>query len=201
MTTQETRRTEAELLSALMDDELSADERRAILQRLDAEPELQMRWARYHAARAAMNMGAARLSPGFTERVRQAREQEPAVLAPGRAVSAQPAWLRPVAGVAISASVALVAIGGLTLLRDSSPVAPPTRVAASATSEYTAGGHDPSAVTPVAVSTPAFGEGLPASPERRRLMLYLASHSEYADVGEMPTVIPFGRLSSINAGQ
>lgn len=201
MTTHESERNDAERLSALMDDELSPPERAELLGRLENEPFLQARWARYHAARSALNIGAARLSPDFVERVRQAREQEPAVLAPKRARPARPAWVRPLVGVAIAASVALVAIGGLNLLRGSLPATSPVTVADNDGAGVTIGDTGTSAITPVAVSSHGGATMATPEPVRKRLMLYLTSHNEYADTVEVPTVVPYGRLSSLNAGQ
>jgi len=195
----ETDRDDAELLSALMDDELSPRERDALLRRLEHEPGLQARWTRYHAARAALTTGAVRLAPGFGDRVRGEREREPSVLAPGRAAASRPVWIRPLAGVAIAASVALVAVGGLTLLRGPLAPAPPMTVAGGGGTAVT--DHDPAAITPVAVATRQGAGEVTAGPVRKRLLLYLVSHNEYADTVEVPTVIPYGRLGSLNAGQ
>lgn len=192
-------RDDAELLSALMDDELSSRERGALFRRLEREPALQARWARYHAARAALTAGAVQLAPGFSDRVRDAREREPSVLAPGRAAAPRPAWVRPLAGVAIAASVALVAIGGLSLLRG--PLAPEPSITVADGGRTAVSDHDPAAITPVAASTRPGAAETTTEPVRKRLLLYLASHNEYAGAVEVPTVIPYGRLGSLNAGQ
>jgi sigma-E factor negative regulatory protein RseA len=192
-------RDDAELLSALMDDELSPGERDALFRRLQREPALQARWTRYHAARAALTTGAVRLAPGFSDRVRDERAREPSVLAPERTGVQRPPWLRPLAGVAIAASVALLAIGGLTLLRGPMSPEPPISVADGGGAAVP--DHDPAAITPVAVATGQRAADGTTEPVRKRLLLYLASHNEYADTLEVPTVIPYGRLGSLNAGQ
>lgn len=196
MSEPQTERSDNELLSALMDDELSADEELRVLERLRDDPALQDRWARYHVARAVLAEGAGRMSPGFAERVAQARAEEPAVLAPRRVRRPLPAWVRPVAGVAVAASVALVAIGALTLLRGPSPETPVT-VATRSTPAVNGG----DGLARVAVSTVDGATPAQVAAQRQRLMLYLVSHSEYADAGEIPTVIPYGRLGGLNAGQ
>ncbi len=201
MTMHDDNRTDDELLSALMDGELSAAEQARAFERLQNDPSLQRRWARYHAVRAALTTGASRLSPDFAERVGRAREREPAVLAPRRIRGTARTWLRPVAGVAIAAGVALVAIGGLSLLRGPAPQAPVT-VADNATQGLSGSGEaGGDGVAPVAVTTLSGISDAQRERVRQRMMLYLATHSEYADVGDLPTVVPHGRLGSLNAGQ
>lgn len=203
MSMHETNMSDEELLSALMDGELPADARERAFARLQADPELQRRWARYHAVRAALSTGAGRMSSDFAERVGRARAREPAVLVPGRVRGTARPWLRPVAGLAIAASVAVVAFAGLVLLRGPAPEAPLT-VADSATQGLSGdGGSAPDdAVAPVVVSTdPAVLTEVQRVQLQRRMMLYLTSHSEYADVGDLPTMMPHGRLGSLNAGQ
>lgn len=194
-------RDDAELLSALMDGELSGAEQARALERLQSDPALQRRWARYHAARAALTGGAGRLSADFAARAAAARAAEPAVLAPRRVRGVRPTWLRPVAGLAIAAGVALVAIGGLSLLRGPAPEPAPLTVADHATGGPGGVDHDPGAAAPVAVATLGGAGEAERARLRQRLMLYLASHSDYANTGQMPTVIPYGRLSGLNAGQ
>jgi len=201
VTRDETTPGDAELLSALMDDELTPRERDQALERLQREPALQARWARYHAVRAALDNGAAHLAPDFAERVRRARENEPVVFAPRGVMASRADWVRPLAGIAIAASVALVAIGGLTLLRDSPPGASTTPLADGGESAVQEPLRDSAAVRPVMVAPGT--DAVSAAPEaaRKRLLLYLASHNEYADMAEVPTGIPYGRLGSLNAGQ
>ena len=201
MTMHEDDERQGELLSALMDGELEGAEQERALALLRADPALRRRWARYHAARAALTGGAVHLPSDFAERVSAARAAEPTVLAPRSTRRPQPAWLRPAAGVAIAASVALIAIGGLSLLRgpgdDAGPVTVVERAARSA------GGveHDVGAVAPAALPTTAAQPLAERARARQRLMLYLTSHNDYANAGGMPTVIPYGRLSGLNAGQ
>lgn len=200
MSTQDNHNADAERMSALMDGELPEREARALLDRIAIEPVLQGRWARYHAARSALDTGAARMSPDFAERVRAAREREPAILTPGRTQSAAAGWRRPLAGFAIAASVALVAFGALNVLRDAPTTTAPSPVADAGSGNSGALGDGRDAVTPVAVA-PGGPAVAGSGAVRERLMLYLASHNGYADTVDMPTVIPYGRLSSLNAGQ
>lgn len=200
MSTQDDHNADAERMSALMDGELPEREARELLDRIATEPVLQTRWARYHAARSALDAGAVRMSPDFVDRVRAAREREPAILAPERPQTVAAGWRRPLAGFAVAASVALAAFGAMNVLRDTPTTTVPSPVADMDGGGSTALGNGSGAVTPVAVATRERGV-TGSGAVRERLMLYLASHNEYADTVDMPTVISYGRLSSLNAGQ
>ncbi|MFC5741093.1 sigma-E factor negative regulatory protein [Dyella tabacisoli] len=96
-----------ENLSVGMDGELSAEQLRFLLRRLDHDEPLQQAWSRYHVARDGLRHELPPLAkPGFAARVMLAIEQE--------AAAAQPAerrhWLRWSAGGAIAASVAVAAL-------------------------------------------------------------------------------------------
>lgn len=98
-----------EHLSQLMDGELGGDTGRFILRRLEASGELRGAWARYHLIRDCMryqDRGLADYALG--DRVRQAID---GMDAPQGGVSAlSRRWLRPVAGFAVAAAVAMVAV-------------------------------------------------------------------------------------------
>ena len=96
-----------ESLSAGIDGELSAEQLRFLLRRLDHDAALQQAWGRYHVARDGLRKQLPMLATaGFAARVVNAIEQEsrPAV-APRRSH-----WLRWSAGGAIAASVAAAAL-------------------------------------------------------------------------------------------
>ena len=92
-----------------MDGELGGDTGRFILRRLEASDELRATWARYHLIRDCVryqDRGLAHNSLG--DRVRVAID---GLDAPEQAGStAGPRWLRPVAGLAVAATVALMAV-------------------------------------------------------------------------------------------
>ena len=114
-----------ENLSAAMDGELSREELRFLLRRLDHHASLPHAWARYHVAGDSLRRQLpAVASTGFAARVMAAVEGEQAAAkAPKRD------WLRLSLGGAIAASVAVAA------LMVSQPTAPdserPTRLAAN----------------------------------------------------------------------
>lgn len=106
-----------ENLSAGIDGELSKEELRFLLRRLDHEADLLATWTRYHAARDGMRRELPVLaSSGFAARVMLAIDAEAA--APTQTVAAAQAqaggrrrhWLRWSAGGAIAAGVAVAAL-------------------------------------------------------------------------------------------
>lgn len=94
-----------EHLSAGIDGELSHDELRFLMRRLDHDGELRRTWVRYHVVRDSLRR---QLPPfaeaGFVSRVMLAVEQESAAAAPRHR------WLRWSAGGAIAAGVAVAAL-------------------------------------------------------------------------------------------
>lgn len=95
-----------EILSAGMDGELSREEIRFLLRRLEADPVLADTWARFHVARDGMRrQGAPLVSADFASRVMGAIDAEPAMAAAPRR-----RWLHWSAGGAIAASVAVAAL-------------------------------------------------------------------------------------------
>jgi sigma-E factor negative regulatory protein RseA len=102
-----------EQMSALADDELPAAERQFLLKRIQVDDELRRRWASYHLIGDAMRRNLAESTdPSFASRVRQAIEAE-APLTGGRLQTGRNSLGRVVAGLAIAASVAGVALLGL----------------------------------------------------------------------------------------
>ncbi|MDE1893876.1 MAG: sigma-E factor negative regulatory protein [Pseudomonadota bacterium] len=96
-----------ETLSAGVDGELSKDELRFLLRRLDHDASLQHTWDRYHVARDGLRRKLPPLAgAGFSERVMLAIERESGPVARGR----RNHWLRWSAGGAIAASVAAAAL-------------------------------------------------------------------------------------------
>lgn len=95
-----------EILSAGMDGELSREEIRFLLRRLEADPVLAETWARFHVGRDGLRKEVTTLVSGdFASRVMAAIEAEPA-----GAASPRRRWLHWSAGGAIAASVAVAAL-------------------------------------------------------------------------------------------
>lgn len=98
-----------DLTSALLDGELDPEtEQRAITALLDSGPDEVARFARYHLMGDVIRGESSVLATSVAGKVQQALVDEPVVLAPRPRRS--PQWLRPVAGLAVAASVASAAI-------------------------------------------------------------------------------------------
>ena len=96
-----------ENLSAGIDGELSKEQLRFLLRRLDHDAALQQTWTRYHLARDGLRHQLPPLAAaGFAARVMQAIEQESVTTVGPR----RGHWLRWSAGGAIAASVAAAAL-------------------------------------------------------------------------------------------
>lgn len=112
-----------EHLSSLMDGELSPDAGQFLTRRLGADSELNATWQRYHLVRDCLRR------PGQSIAFTQLSvdldaldsEDSDAVRGPAPGLGA-PAWLRPLAGSAIAASVAVAAVFVAINLGSPSPV-------------------------------------------------------------------------------
>lgn len=103
-----------EQVSAFLDGELPASETELLLKRLTRDAELRESFGRYGLIGEAMRGSSpAALSRGFAGRVNGAIDGEPVVLGgPGTHVRSQ-RWWRPIAGAAVAAGVAAVAVVAL----------------------------------------------------------------------------------------
>ncbi len=105
----------AEGLSALMDGEVSEFELRRVLSEVASDDGLGATWNRYQAVssiikRQNVGLGAQWQSPSLVERVRAEIAQEPAVTQ--TRASGLKTYLRPVASVAVAASVSAMVVLG-----------------------------------------------------------------------------------------
>jgi len=97
-----------EHLSALVDGEISRETSRFLVRRLGTDDELRATWTRYHLVRDCLrHQDGVMAGEDLCDRVSQALENEQ----PGNPAYTLPTgWLKPFAGLAIAASVALMAI-------------------------------------------------------------------------------------------
>jgi sigma-E factor negative regulatory protein RseA len=97
-----------EHISCLMDGEVSRETSRFLVRRLGSDEELCATWTRYHLVRDCLRHGDGAFSEeDLCNRVNRALADE----APARSARRFPvSWLKPAAGAAIAASVALVAV-------------------------------------------------------------------------------------------
>ena len=132
-----------EHLSCFMDGEISRETGRFLVRRLGADSELRQTWARYHLVRDCLRHQEGGLVGGnlgidLCGRVQQVLAGEAPQAVPGRFAASllkgKGVWLKPVAGMAMAASVALMAI--MTVGSGPSPVnTPPGELAGSQQAE------------------------------------------------------------------
>jgi sigma-E factor negative regulatory protein RseA len=97
-----------EHLSALVDGEISRETSRFLVRRLGTDEELRATWTRYHLIRDCLrHQDGSIAAEDLSVRVSRALENEETVK-PSRRLPTH--WLKPAAGLAIAASVALMAI-------------------------------------------------------------------------------------------
>jgi negative regulator of sigma E activity len=168
-----------EKISELLDDELNDLEHYRLMQTLEDNRELRGVWERYHLMRAAMRKELdIMVSPSLADRVGESiRADRPDAAQPAGRSFHFPRYTRAVAGLAIAASVAIVAIFTLQ------PLSP------AGVSESTfALQKSPAAV---AVSGPA--KAGPA-PRQSTLNTYLVEHSEFTPNAGMNGMMSYVRI-------
>lgn len=161
-----------EQISALLDGELPEAEQRLLLERLERDPALRTHWSRYQLiSDAAHQTLPPQIDLSFADRVMAALEKQPEH-------HRQPASrlaraVKPLAGLAVAASIAVVAV--LAVQRARTPDA--VQVAAN---------QPAPATTTAPTDAPALNGN--------RLNAYLVNHSEYAASGGMPGMSPYVRI-------
>ena len=166
-----------EQLSALVDNELQEQEQALLFRQIAGDAALSHRLSRYQLISDALqNHLPAKLGTGFHERVQAALSDEPLVRPEG---SVYAAWFKPVAGVALAASVAMVAVLSLQSVRQEGPETVQALASAPKHDSYIR------AVTDGAVQSEEPAKVTP------NLEIYLVNHSEYATSRGM---LPYVRL-------
>lgn len=187
-----------EQLSALCDDELRAEEYPLVLRQLGRNAEARDRLGRHFLVRDCLHRNfSAAGAESLAARVSRALDDEPALAR--RPIRAPVAWLKPVAGVAVAASVALVSL----LLMPGSETDAPAPLTASA-------GRMPAmTATPVSdsmdESLPSRDTRLAQAPVRswdqlepaaqQRLRGLLVNHSEQSSTGRLGGVLTYVRIA------
>jgi len=197
-----------EALSALMDGELAKDAARQSIKDLGRDPSRRRYWDRCHLIAAAMrrDLSTMALTPNpaidpvvdpvidkgnLADRVRQAVAAEPVSLAAHSRLKGR--YLKPVAGFALAASVATVAILGVrTLSHAPEATAVSSRTSASAVAT-TATAPNLWNVQPLPTERAALGWRTQNPSVAARLNGYLINHNEVLEPG-MRSVLPYARL-------
>ncbi len=173
-----------EQLSALIDDELTDLERPLLLGRLQRDVELRECLGRYQLIGEVLRGDGSVATLSVARRVREAVERETVIGPP----QAQPArrggvhW-KPLAGVGVAASVALLALLGINTLRESDPKNPPALASGDAVPRVAGVGS---------VQDGQWDRIEPRIDER--LSGYLVNHSEYAASRAVQGVMPYVRI-------
>jgi sigma-E factor negative regulatory protein RseA len=180
-----------EQLSALADDELNDVEQPLLLGRLQRDAELRACLGRYQLIGEVMRGTGATATLGIAGRVQQALAGDMPVSA---RASEQMALWKPVAGLAVAASVALVAVLTVTSVNEN----PANNVPALATADLAP------VVAPVLTPGPAVTQVSDISGDPRwdrldpsidkRLSGYLVNHNEYAASRGVQGVMPYVRI-------
>lgn len=190
-----------EQLSALCDDELGRDEYALALRRLGRDGEARARLARYHLIRDSLHGNLPPRGAGtLAARVAAALEQEPPLQASRRLGAG---WLKPVAGAAVAATVALAA---LLLVPSGGPPQPGGSALQAGSPQHArlAGAELPAASLQVRsdrnrgtqlVSSSAQGWDRLEPAARQRLRGLLVNHSEQSSTGRLGGVLNYVRIA------
>ena len=164
-----------EQLSALLDDELADSEQSLLIRQLVRDPALSERLLHYQTISDALHDNLPQqVDTRFHERVHAAVQQEAAInAAPFR----YGALLKPLAGLAVAASVAVVAVVSLQTVRQQDPAATAAVASAPTTDSYIRAGNAPAPVAPA-----------------RGLDVYLVNHNEFAVNRNMQGMLPYVRI-------
>lgn len=163
-----------EQVSAFLDGELPDSETELLLKRLTRDAELREGFGRYALIGETLR-GASRapVSRGFAARVNRAIDGEPATAIPQTLRAAQGRWWKPIAGAAVAASVAAVAVVAL----QQRAVSPGVRATLPAIA------HNAKPVQPreaLSYIVPAASTVAAAAMPATRLTSYVFAHSNYA---------------------
>jgi sigma-E factor negative regulatory protein RseA len=188
-----------EQLSAFVDDELSREEIQFLTRRVCRSAEAGEQLGRYFLVRDALHRDVS-MPPGedLAARVADALEGEEK-LDTGGSSARLGRFMRPLAGAAIAASVALVAVG--LWPRGGSDMAPPQQ-AQSSVAEYAGG------MQPVSDGARLVSDTLPQRRWERldpgvkqRLNGYLINHSEHSSTGQLGGVLTYVRIAGHEGDQ
>ena len=182
-----------EQISALVDDALPSQERSLLLARMVSDPSLRETWSRYTLIQDALrNHLPEQVQPALSERVMQALGDEVTHDRAGRGGRMRLAgWTRPLAGLAVAASVAVLAV---VMFQPGNP-APDSGVQVA-----DAGTPAPAAAQDYRrVDTTRWQDQSGTVSER--LNQYLVNHNEFAARNGMPVVAPHVRIVGFDQEQ
>ena len=192
-----------ERVSALVDSELTSFESRRLITELEKDSALKERWGRYHLIGDVLrDEMPGEVDPSFASRVMDRINEE---VAPGSLSIKENAWLKPLAGVAITATVAVVSLLGLKNLTSEGGLSPEqiaTSERAAPTQPVVADTGANGMVQPVSIEKSSIGgsqgkaEILKPVMSDPRMNSYLATHAEFA---AGPGILPRVRVIGFEA--
>jgi sigma-E factor negative regulatory protein RseA len=176
-------------ISSLVDGEVDAKECRRISEMLCREQQHRKRWERYHLISDALRSSLpAVMDRELADRIRQAVDREPAILAPKRRVEMNPAT-RWAAGMAVAASVAAVAVFGVRFSNEDAALGTAQVAQMPASSEFVRLAETPAPVAGVS-TVKATGE----TTLQPQLDQYLFNHHQQAFGSGIQGAMPYARI-------
>jgi sigma-E factor negative regulatory protein RseA len=168
-----------EQVSAFLDGELPNSETELLLKRLTRDGELRESFGRYALiGEAIRGTSADLLTRGFAGRVNVAIDGDAVSTGAQAARSGAPRWWRPVAGVAVAAGVAAVAIVALQQRTVVLPVQPGTAITAQ--NSAPAQSALPAPREAISYTVPVTSAAAPSAMAPARLTNYVFAHSRYS---------------------
>ena len=163
-----------EQVSAFLDGELPSSETELLLKRLTRDPELRQSFGRYALIGESLRGGGgASLTLGFAARVNRTIDGEPAAPVLPAARTAPLRWWKPLAGTAVAAGVAAIAVVALQQRAVAPGVSAGPRMMAQNVHQLSASKEPISYTVPTLATAPAMMA--PA-----RLTNYVFAHSKYS---------------------
>jgi sigma-E factor negative regulatory protein RseA len=179
-----------EHISALMDDEID----RHTLEQLINDAELQSTWTRYHLIGDCLrDTIPERVDLNIAHQVSINLESEPTVLAP---VQKRGFNLKPVAGFAIAASVAMIAVLGIKQDNNTAGQGTAPVIAQNTVVQPTATADTYTFNTPE-IRQASIKSDTPASMADQRMSGYLVNHNEFRSNTGMNGIMPYVRIVTI----
>lgn len=184
-----------EQLSALVDDEY--DDNADMIDRLIKDQALQDTWSRYHLIGDCLRGNLSdNLSNDVSERVSQSLQDEPTVLAPQKRKSFN---IKPVAGFAIAASVAMMAVFGVQKGNEVNTSVPGASIASNEVKTTISQPQTLNFPEPQVLPAAVKQSDTPDLMANKRLNNYLMNHNEYRSNGSINGILPYVRIVTIES--
>lgn len=188
-----------EQISALVDNE--SDDNDDIVGSLIKDKQLQDTWSRYHLIGDCLRGNLPdTISRQVHSRVNESLQSEATILAPQKTTRLN---IKPVAGFALAASVAMVAVFSVQKLNEVNNAEPDFSVAANNVNTNTVVApastfeFRDTQVLPAAVTQSQ--SDAPDALARQRLNNYLMNHNEYRSNGNINGILPYVRIVTIES--